>query len=107
MNDGDPNIRTCWSSTRGLGYSFDVRDLPNMIGPTQVAKIVGVRQSNLAKVVGLPLPIPVPPAPAVGGRLWLEDEVRHFAKARNRRIKAQERARTRTKAPKGRVRSAS
>lgn len=60
-------------------------DVPELWGTTQVAKHLKVRMSNLDKQVGLPPPLPRPPAPLVGGRLWLADEVREYARRRRER----------------------
>lgn len=56
--------------------------VPELMGATQVAELLGVKTGNLYKIKGLPQPIPAPPAPTVGGKLWLGDEVREFAAQR-------------------------
>ena len=69
------------SEERGC-YTVRGYSIPDMWGPTEVAAHLGVRQSNLASQVGLPAPIPRPPAPRIGGRLWIADEIREYARER-------------------------
>jgi hypothetical protein len=51
---------------------------PKVIGAAQAALIIGVRQSNLRTLAGLPDPYDK----VSSGTLWREDEIRAFADAR-------------------------
>lgn len=58
-----------------------VKAPPEVMNGSMVAEALGVADSNLPKVVGLPEPF-VTLRPR--GKLWLGDEIRAFAKQRER-----------------------
>lgn len=77
--------------TRASASKARAPAVPRLMGAVEVAKAIGITSpNNLAKVAGLPKPRVTYLA---RGDLWLADEVKAFAKARQQRLREQERRR--------------
>ena len=55
-----------------------MKKTPEMMGATEVAEALGVGQTNLRRIPGLPAPVQKIKA----GSLWRADEIREFARQR-------------------------
>jgi hypothetical protein len=55
--------------------------VPELMGVTEVCEELGTKSSNLDKIAGLPEPL----QRLAGGRVWVADEIRQFARERRER----------------------
>jgi hypothetical protein len=79
---GRDNLEVWQVAARNTGKGRRKAGEPRVIGAKEAAEILGVKQTNIRTVRGLPEPYDQVAATT----LWRESEIKAFARQRNRRL---------------------